>query len=236
MVANGLSPLATQLPFPRYTRRKKVYGVCLHTPGRTIVKRAHKYGVNPLEYVAAHYLERGQYGPTYVVGYNGQIVQVANEWDKTWHVGIGGQDKAAFLDGRWKSRVSKKFLQMWKKRWPISCNPLDLFPGTSANQVYIGVEVVPLVLGYHGYTILSDPDLYTPMAAGLWYTTMQHYALRGLFKDIAERHSFDRKRNPAVFVTHEDLNPLTRSNKSGGWDCGVLRKTPRFDWDLVVNF
>jgi hypothetical protein len=35
-------------------------------------------------------------------------------------------------------------------------------------------------------------------------------------------------------VCHEDLSPLKRWDKGGGWDVGVLRAVPRLGWDEVL--
>ena len=74
----------------------------------------------------------------------------------------------------------------------------------------MGVELLPTPRG---------PD---------WYTQAQYDALAALVVDVAQRH--DRPPVGEHVVAHEDLEPLTRWNRTGGWDPGALRPQPRFSW------
>jgi N-acetyl-anhydromuramyl-L-alanine amidase AmpD len=68
------------------------------------------------------------------------------------------------------------------------------------------------------------------------YTTAQHDATAALASDIAARWGLpDKWHTSGRLATHEDISPLTRSHKGGGWDPGVLRGSPWFDWHYFVE-
>lgn len=72
------------------------------------------------------------------------------------------------------------------------------------------------------------------MAPGLRFTTAQHNAVAALGKDLAARHGWPADwHKTGRLVGHEDVDPLNRSDKIGGWDPGWLRSRPYFDFAYV---
>ena len=58
--------------------------------------------------------------------------------------------------------------------------------------------------------------------------------------DIAERHGFADAFAEGEFpsrrlVGHEDIEPLERWNRQGGWDPGGLREKPKFFWPRIYK-
>ena len=237
-MANGLSSLATPIAQLRDVpdRTSPVFGFAGHTCGEGIVDQALKLGVDPFTHVVGFYsdADKAQFFAHYVIGYKkGQIAQIADEGKKAMHVGFPAADRAAFLDGSWAGRVSPDTLSTWKAKWQMGGrsfkSPAHLFPGPSTNNVYVGAEMLPLP---------DDPSKVgaTPAYPGAKYTADQHLMLGQLAVDIAARQGFGPLwwTGPRL-LGHEDLNPLERSTKSGGWDPGALRAAPWFSWDMVVR-
>lgn len=211
-------------------RTVPVYGVVVHTTGRGIVDKALAKGADPLYYAASYYLDPKPYGAHYVIGWDGTILQLADDHEKMWHVGLNKKERKAFLNGNWESTVSPKFLKHWKAKWRSQYkSPSHLYPGKSINNVYVGIETVPLVF--------PNPDGAVPYVPeyGL-FTTEQHKSIAKLSSDIAQRWKFPNGwERTGRFVGHEDVNPLRRSNKIGGWDPGARRDHPVLDWDYIYS-
>ncbi len=217
------SDLATQVPKPRDVddRTAPVWGLVCHTTGSGIVEQAVKLGVNPLDHAVAYYLKPDSYFPHYVIGWDGHLVQVADERERAQHVGISAADRAAYASGVWTKKLATGLVLRWRARWPGFRSPNDLYPGKSVNNVYIGCELTPL--------LKKDP-VYG------FFTVEQHKMVAMLARDIGERHGLpDHWWQTSRFCAHEDLSPLTRSDKNGGWDPGIMRVDPNFHWGYVLE-
>lgn len=225
MPITTISPLATPVPHPRDVKDRKVtkaWGVCVHTTGRGVPTKALKLGITPEEVAISIYLAPdnpsiGLYTnfPHYVIGSTkGEIIQIADEKERARHCAISDSDRALYLNGKWESKVSKVGLSFWKKKWHFK-NPLQMFPGTSINDVYIGIEIIPYI---------------KPFSNGSLFSKIQYDSLWNLIKDIEVRHGtvFDGTH----LVGHEDLSPLTRWDNNGGYDPGALRNNPYFTVNL----
>jgi len=220
------SSLATQVKNLKdmEDRPGEVYGLCVHQTGSGIVEQALKYKIDPLEHAVNYYLKPDSYSAHYVCGYDGSIIQLSDEKEKCFHVGFS--DRKVYLSGEWEKKVAPITLQKWKENWPNFKTPAHLFPGPSPNAVYIGVEMIPLT-----QQTLQNHE---PMHFGSIYTLAQHQAIVMLARDIAERHGLpDGWQNTSRLVGHEDLTPISRSNKKGGWDPGYLKDKPWFDMNWV---
>ncbi|KKN38764.1 hypothetical protein LCGC14_0750270 [marine sediment metagenome] len=218
--------------YDKNDRTKPVFGLVVHTTGGGAPNAAKKERISVLEWCVARY-ER-TYGCHYVNGYDGvdgDLIQVGNEYEKPHTVGMKEQN-ASIRAGTWKTDISKKTLKHWRAHWPTRANPLKLFPGSSANNVYVGMECPPCVWWDRKLKrTVSSPK---PMRPGLRFTEAQHDAVVLLSIDLAERHNWpDGWWLLPRLVGHEDLSPIVRSTKTGGWDPGFLRDRPYFDWDYV---
>jgi hypothetical protein len=213
----SLSPLAELVDHPQdVTNRRDVvpYGLVVHTTGSGVPTEAAEHGVDPLQIAHDIYCAKGANFPHYVIGYDGTCLQIADEVERARHVGPpSSSERAACLNGTWKSQVSPIGVSMWKARWPGRTSPIHLYPGVSPNEVYLGVELIPLLARQ------SDASL---------FTDAQYAKLAALIADIERRYGIALV-GPRL-VGHEDLAPWTRWNSRGGWDPGALNKRPSFFW------
>jgi len=222
-MANLRSALANWLPAKRKRRRSmKPFGLLVHTSGRGVVARAERERVPPGALALAWY--RRKSGVHYFVDYDGTITQMLEDDRRGAHVGVSLLQRASYLSGRWllSKKISREAFMFWKARWPRYKSPQHLYPTSSPNSCYIGVEMVPLAE--------RDED------TRLWFTEAQHEAVRDLALDLAERHQWPEgwMETPRL-VGHEDISAFTRWDGKGGWDPGAMRLKPRFDWGRVTR-
>lgn len=215
---------------------RNVFGYLLHTTGRGITDKARKLNRSPLD-VALDYYRSSQNGangytwggPSYVIDHDGEIYQLAPDNVKTAHAGDHSEKyptgtRAFYLDGTWEHLCAAEVVAQWREKWPAKKHPYSLFPSTSPNADYVGVEMIPIGDGFGG----------KPRAPGLLFTQRQHDAAIALGKDLAERHSFALGwAKTGRLVGHEDVDPLNRCDGHGGWDPGWLRRYPYFDFGYV---
>ncbi len=218
-------PFATQVTdlVADQPRTLPVFGLVAHTSSRSIVEQAVARDVDPLEHAVAYY--RGApYSAHYVGGWDGQLVQITADDRKVPHVGISGEERKLYLSGAWTrdQRLNDSAVGRWLGHWRVR-SPQHLFPGTSANGVYIGIELLPLRM---------------PNPNGLWFTDAQHALVARLAEDLRRRHGWPAWPTTlpcARLLGHEDLDAFGRWTKAGGgWDPGALRASPRFSWKLVA--
>lgn len=207
-----------------------VFGLAVHTTGSGVVEKALKAGKDPVELAVQVYKSaianpdpNARSSGNYVGGYDGKLIQIVDEALKANHIGLsdpaGWRDKC--LAGTWGGAVPLTVSALWKKAWPEFKSPVHLFPGSSANVAYIGLELVPVTKGCGA----------EPMKPGLLFTRAQHDLVVRLWKDIAARHGLTYQKNR--LVGHEDINPANRCTSEGCWDPGYLRPSPSFDFDYV---
>lgn len=229
MQNTGFSSLAHQLNNRIHAssdRTAEIFGVVVHQTGEDIVEQALKHGANPLEYVAEFYLDPENYFPHYVIGHDGQIIQIAPESEKALHVGFDPEDRKAFLFGTWEQKLTPQVVAAWKQKWPNFASPANLFPGPSVNNVFIGIEMLPIVdsCGFEAASWLKNGK----------FTTAQHNAIVALLQDIGHRNLLPVGWHLANrLVGHEDVNPLRRTTKNLFWDPGALNPDPWFDFQWV---
>ena len=251
-LAPGLSPLARRgAMHPGHGDRKgvwrdQVYGLVVHTTGGTLPGKARKAGMLAADYAVRYYANSG--GTHYVNGWGGvdgqQLHQVMNERKQAW--GVGTRKDQPQLD-QWRSTAAGRFeadlpptvLRLWRARWPGFKDSLSLLPvRSSANLTYVHVECTPCVYYQDGNGRLITDSEYAPMRAGLRFTRAQHEAVARLAWDVAQRNGWPAGqawwRTPRL-LGHEDLTPLSRCDKNGGWDPGALRDQPYFDWPFVYD-
>lgn len=174
--------------------------------------------MSPLE-AAIHYYASARYHPHYVIGHDGTLVAICDEDVVAWHVGLSQDQRELLTDGRWRELVAHP--ELWDRAWKPHgvLSPAQLWPGTSPNRAYLGVELVPLAPADRGRD-------------GLWFSPAQHHAVAELAADILARHAIAPVHG--CVVGHEDLTPVARWDKGGGWDPGARRERPRFDWGRVL--
>jgi hypothetical protein len=203
-----------------------VFGVAVHQTGSGVVEDALHVQADPLEYAVAYYLKPKSYFAHYVIGYTGQIIQIADEHERAPHIGLEEADRQLYLSGAWKSTVGEHFTKLWQHRWDGYTSPSHLYPGSSPNNAYVGMEMIPII---HGADAI-------PLHPGLLYTKEQHETVARLSFDIAKRWSFPAGWDvTGRLACHEDITPMSRAAKNSGWDPGVLRDAPWFDWPYLVQ-
>jgi N-acetyl-anhydromuramyl-L-alanine amidase AmpD len=204
-----------------------VFGVAIHQTGSGTVEHALHEGADPLEYAVAYYLKPDSYFAHYVIGYDGAIIQIADEHERAPHIGQNDTERQNYLSGAWEHVAGPKFTALWKHRWAGYQTPAHLYPGPSPNNAYVGIEMIPIITG------VDDQ----PMHVGLLYTEAQHIAVARLAFDIAKRWNFPTGWGATGrLACHEDITPLSRMAKDAGWDPGVNRDTPWFNWVYLIDF
>lgn len=235
-------------PWDSKDRTKPVHGLVVHTTGSGLPSRARKDGIYPTV-AATRYYQRS-HGTHYVMGWrgvDGDLVQVANERERATGVGTRETREAIkLLRDQWGRDLPASFVQRWRSWWKHAnaTNPLDLFPGTWANNVYVHVEMPPCRFHHQGKLVLgmmqdgteAQPRRTNNADIGLRFTQAQHDGIILLALDLARRYEWpDQWWLTGHLVGHEDLSPHTRTVKSGGWDPGHLRAKPYFDFGYVRN-
>lgn len=229
------SPLATKIEKgvrdPQLAIMRKPWGYMIHTTGSGVVERAYKKEFKtPLDAALDWYLKSqngivNSYkwgGPAYVIDYDGTLYQIAPDEALTHHAGSG--NRPLYMTGTWIGKVTTQVADLWRKRWPGRKHPYSLFPSMSPNVDYIGAEMMPVGRGFGG----------APMAPGLKFTKAQHDTAIALGKDLGERHGWPAGwANTNRLLGHEDVDPVERSDRFGGWDPGFLRTAPYFDFKYV---
>ncbi len=161
-----------------------------------------------------------------MVGYTGQIIQIADEHERAPHIGQDEADRQAYLTGTWEKTAGQTLTNLWHHRWAGYKSPAHLYPGSSPNNAYVGMEMIPIIKG-------SDA---IPHKVGMIFTREQHEAVARLIYDISQRWKFPVGwEATGRLACHEDITPLTRMAKGQGWDPGNLRDNPWFDWFFLLQ-
>lgn len=234
------SPLAHFVSNPRDVRNRpkpKPYGLLVHTTGRGILKRARQLGIPPLEAAMEFYTKRGNPFAQYVGDQDGTIIQIADEREQAWHAGIPAAQRRLYKASKkvdnWRNHVSHKALIYWYERWYINwgiSNPTELYPTRSPNQCFVGYELIPDRYGRFSpkqYAALSD------FISDFWERHKLPDIIRLLPDHPPLRHVRYYSLPEPRCLGHEDVEPLERWNRSGGWDPGSLRAKPKFDWSKL---
>lgn len=226
------SSLAKKVPNVRDPNKasfRMPWGFLIHTCGGGVTDYAKKHNKKPIDVAIKIYIDsqngsNGYFwgGPHYVCDHDGTLYQIAPEEAKTAHA--GSQNRQYYLDGSWVSKCSSSTVSEWKKRWPGQKHPYSMFPNTSPNTDYVGLEMIPIGDGFGG----------APLSPGLRFTKAQHDAAIALAKDVGVRQNWPAGWSKGGrLLGHEDVDPIERSDKGGGWDPGYLRVAPYFDFKYV---
>lgn len=181
----------------------KPFGIMLHTTGGGIAGKASREGLSLLQAGIATYEAMGNVGPHFMVTPACEVVKFREPTTVAWHCSVKDQ-RESFLDGTWVKDVTFQIVKWWRERWPGVKNPSFLYPGASANDAYIGIEMIPTQYPSAGL----DVDIR--------YDPGQIVTVAKLVHDLAITHGIDVRRTGRL-VGHEDVNPVTRP----GWDPGA---------------
>ena len=249
----GISSIAIQAVRQWDARRDRphkwignIFGLVVHTTGGSLPGRAIKKGIYPTIQAMNWYTRNNKNknfhgGCHYINGWQGMqggdLLQIANEREKAWGVGMKEQRKS-INNGRFERDLPEQLVRNWKNRWPSHNDSLALLPEgeRGVNSCYVHVECTPVF-----YYLDKKPTIskeYPPMRLGLRFTRAQHDTIAYLACDIAIRNHWSLDEEwwrTSRLLGHEDISPITRKDKRGGWDPGYLRDKPYFDWDYVYN-
>jgi hypothetical protein len=211
-------------------------GLCFHTTGGNITKKAKARKTTPIAIALSVYreMQNGSEGynwggPTYVMDTDGLIYELADELTRTNHIGSSGGRRAQYLAENgtaWRRLCSRAAVSCWENAWPGYLSPQHLFPGQSANTYYIGCELIPAGDGFGA--------AWTSRCSSLRFSEPQHRACIALAVDVATRHEWpDGWWLTPRLVAHEDVGLIDRHNAGGGWDWGALRQDPYVDFPLI---
>jgi len=239
-MTKGISDLANQTKKKWKGKQRpkgwvgNVFGLVVHTTGGGLPAKALKRNENPVDTAVNFY--NTNHGTHYVIGWDGDLVQIATEDMVANGVGVTNKDpkinQILSVARGWENDLPKAMVDRWKKRWPKYKTPLQLFPTKYANSCYVHVECIPCIF-YEANKLITSA---TPMGGSLRFTEAQHKKVAELACDIAKRNGWEGEwwKTPRL-VGHEDITPVSRSTSTGGWDPGWLRATPYFDWDFVYS-
>ena len=211
--------------------RGELFGLVMHTTGAGLPIRATDAGEDIFDRAKKHYLR--SHGTHYVISYEGNLSQVANEVMQANGVGMQAQINAV-NSGEW---LDRSFTSDYaRNKWLTVRNdyedPTKLFPTKYVNSCYGHVEMPPCVFWFHG-TLMTVAE---PLEEGLRFTKAQHDKVADLAIDMAERNRWpDGWWLTGRLSGHEELSPISRGTSSGCWDPGFLREKVWFDKGYVIK-
>lgn len=217
------------------------YGLIIHTTGSGLPDKAMKNGQYPTVRAERHYSR--SHGCHLINGYRGHdggdLIQMAHDGERASGVGTRRQkskpNQKAQHDsilgkykGDWRKDLPASLVKRLEEQWPGYPNPLNLLPD-SPNACCVHMECPPL-------TKFWIAQGFEPAFPGSYFTQAQYDTIAAVGVDYAARKQWPWEwwRMPRL-LGHEDLTPISRHDKLGGWDPGALRASPRFDWRLVID-
>jgi len=211
----------------RARARSEVAGLCVHQASRVAVQKRLAMGMTHEEMLASialHY--RATTGTHYMVDTEGRRIQLGSELQVAYGVGMLDQIAA-------ETETGYQPPARWRDRWPTVENPSDIcaLRGDArrlANPWLVHIELVPYAEGVD------------------WFSIAQHRAVADLAIRLQKLGEWPRTDDTGLrwwdqigrVVDHESLSPVTRYTRGRdpqGWDPGVARAAPRFDWELMLS-
>jgi hypothetical protein len=207
--------------------KRAIFGVAVHTTGNGIPDLVERTGRSHLDVARETYLKMGLVGPHAVIDPFGKVEHYVDPQLVRYHVGLEPEHRRSFLDGHWledRNRITTETVKWWQARWPGVQSPSHLYPGPSANKVYIGVELIPCGIYVKNAWVWKHGT--RPGFDNQRFSVEQYYSLAKLCNQWAEEYGLDLDRR-GVLLGHEDLNVYTRP----GYDPGD--KIKAFSWSLL---
>lgn len=197
------------------------WGVLFHTTGNGVPAKAVAEGTNFLEAAIRVYRNMRE-GPHLVLSPTGEVVQIRDFSTMAWHAGVTAEQRLRYLHEDWEAQLPLNVRAWWKARWPNYPSPQHLYPTSSPNLAYIGVEMVPCGVMADG----KFEPWHKPAHPGARFTLSQYITAAQLASELSKRYKFLPDTGSARVCGHEDVNPVTRP----GWDPGSM--TGAFDWNM----
>jgi len=199
----------------------------VHHTGVGVLKRfkrdKHRFGWGSPTDAAVHvYTRIMNAAGHYVVGYQGEVVQIVPDDFAAWHAGYGSQRRSSRMadkftrlwydrrDSRKEPRWfawNKRRYEWWQDRWYNTkgyTSPTAWFPKLRVNDHSLGIELVSTP----GHEPFPHSQLYGgPLGPGLV----------GLVERLSSEYAISVDKDHVL--THSDVVPLARTTKSGRpWD------------------
>ena len=188
-------------------KNSEVNSIIIHTTGYGLGLKRIKNNNKTLEEIGAAYAHRManilKYKGHFLIDHTGKIWQFIPVGETAWHTGSGKR----------KLLKSEKLYSWWIERWEgIVEKPTDLpvWRG-SPNRNSVGIDLLA-----HGNGQITQG-----------YTKKQYKSLARLIKSVCEDLEIPLQRK--YILGHEDVDPISRGSKKGGWDPG------RFDWGYLFS-
>ena len=196
----------------------------VHTTGSGIPDKAVREGVDIVEMTHRVYSGMRE-GPHFVIVPDGRVFQYRQLNEKAWHAGVDGAERRDYLSGNWLAKVAKGVASWWKARWVGIQSPQHLYPSTSPNEDYVGIELVPCVAYVKGNNGSLKPVFGEPAGPGQRFTAQQYTSLAMLVNELSSKYGIPL--SGGRLVGHEDIDPMDRP----GWDPGDMHGY--FSWSLL---
>lgn len=219
-------------------RKNKLFGLCVHTSGSGVVKKAKAKGISPDE-IALDYYDSAKYSTHYVAGHRGYY-QLTDVMEQVSHVGYtdgvggrmsGSQRRAWYHSGKWAEALPT-FAKRFRKIHPSASSPSALHPSPFPSMDYAAIELIPCTMGY------GDA-----LGPGYKYSLAQHTAVALIALELAEEYGWpDDFEMGGRLSCHEELGPHARigsyANPRDGdcWDPGRYRETPWISWETIQQW
>lgn len=179
-------------------------GICLHTTGVGVLARAEREHTTPMEAAIKVYTQIMTASPHFVIGHDGEIVQVCSTDLVAWHAGHTARERVLYHSP--KAMAARPWWDRWHE---VNLAPSPLRMADPAvdhsGNCSIGVELIPR----HDKT----------------FACAQYDALYE-FIVAQKRRTYD---TGCGLWQHSDFCPETRTNRAGvSWDLPA-----DFDWDSL---
>ncbi len=193
---------------PRGKKRliSKINSIIIHTTGYGAGLKRIKNNNNTVDKIGEAYAKRManvlKYKGHFLIDHTGKIWQFLPVTEVAWHTGSGKR----------KLLQSEKLYEWWTERWPDLKNPISLpvWKG-SPNVNSVGIDLLA-----HGNGAITSA-----------YTQAQYKSLAKLIKSLCDNLEIPLERK--YILGHEDVDPISRGSKKGGWDPG------HFDWGYLFS-
>ena len=187
-------------------RISEINSIIIHTTGYGAGLKRIAERNNNLEDVGKAYAHRManvlKYKGHFLIDHVGKVWQFIPVTEVAWHTGSGKK----------KLLRSEKLYPWWIERWPDLENPIKLpVWNGSPNVNSVGIDLLA-----HGNGAITSG-----------YTQAQYKSLSRLIKSLCVYLDIPLERK--YILGHEDVDPISRGSKKGGWDPG------HFDWGYLFS-
>lgn len=238
----GFSEYAQRVADLRRDKKRSVplWGLCIHTSGSGILKRARKKGLDSPDELALDYYDSSKYSTHFVAGHKG-LYQITGVEEQVKHIGYtngvggamtGNQRRAWYHSGEWAEQIPI-FAARWRAAWPGKDSPSSLHPSHFPNTDYAAIECIPNGFGYGG---VDGENSFR-------FSLAQHVAVALVALELAAAGNWPEGWEfTGRLASHEDLGPHNRVGEwdnpfdGDAWDPGRHRAKPWISWSCIQEW